>query len=122
MSLDVNLIDPIESKDICYHCNNEYKYNKTIYTDNITHNLGQMAKEANIYTVLWRPEELGYIKAEQIIKSLELGLKDLKNRPEYFKQFNSSNGWGMYENFVPFVEKYLNACKENPNALVKADR
>ena len=38
---------------------------------------------------------------------------------EYFEQFNSDNGWGMYEHFVPFVEKYLNACKENPESYIQ---
>ena len=48
--------------------------------------------------------------------------EDLKKRPEYYEQFNSSNGWGMYQHFVPFVEKYLNACMEFPDAIVEVDR
>lgn len=36
--------------------------------------------------------------------------------------FNSDNGWGMYVNFVPFVEKYLNACKQYPDAKVEVWR
>ena len=49
-------------------------------------------------------------------------LNDLKEGPEYFKTFNSPNGWGMYENFVPFVEKYLEACKDFPDALIEVSR
>lgn len=26
-------------------------------------------------------------------------------RPEYFKQFNASNGWGMYENGIPRISR-----------------
>jgi hypothetical protein len=113
-----------------------------VYSSNITHNLNQMADKAGIYEALWRPYQLkeGYnvpeedhqaeydfeennpVKAYEIIAIIEKGLEDLKSRPEYFKQFNSPNGWGMYDNFVPFVEEYLKACKEYPESYVHADR
>jgi hypothetical protein len=117
---------------------NEYE-TEYLYNANITHNLGEMAKKAGIYEALWRPHRLKEdydiqgddtqaedtfeknqtTTAWEIIPLLEQGLHELKSRPEYFKKFNSPNGWGMYKHFVPFVEKYLNACKENPNAIVE---
>ena len=90
-----------------------------VYWANITHNLNKMAGEAGIYEALWRPEEIGKTKASEIVELLEKGLVDLKARPEYFETFNSPNGWGMYEHFVPFVEKYLEACKEYPDAIIE---
>jgi hypothetical protein len=121
-----------------------YKENNVeeVYWANITHNLGEMAGKAGIYEALWRPykllkncpksfenyelefdfEENSTVLAKLIIPYLEKGLKDLKARPEYFKRFNSPNGWGMYEHFVPFVEKYLEACRNNPDALVEISR
>lgn len=112
-----------------------------VYDANITHNLGKMAGEAGIYEAIWRPyrlkpnyienkdysEEMKFEKnnssyAFEIIEILEKGLEDLKSRPEYFEQFNSPNGWGMYEHFVPFVEKYLEACKEFPEATINVSR
>lgn len=93
-----------------------------VFDANITHNLGKMADAAGIYYALWRPEEKGYSTASDIIPLLEKGLADLKSRPDYFQQFNSENGWGMYEHFVPFVERVLNACKEFPDASVEASR
>lgn len=113
-----------------------------VYNSNITHNLGEMADKSGIYEALWRPhrlkedynipendyfaeyefEEKTTTKAKDIIDFLEKGLADLKARPDYFKKFNSPNGWGMYEQFVPFVEEYLNACKEFPEAIVRTCR
>lgn len=93
-----------------------------VYTANITHNLNKMADAAGIYKYLWRPDELGIKKAQELIGPLTDGLADLKARPEFFKQFNAPNGWGMYEHFVPFVEKYLAACKENPDADIQISR
>lgn len=93
-----------------------------VYWANITHNLGEMAKAADIYNELWRPDENGIEVAKQLIEPLFAGLGRLKADPEKFKVFNASNGWGLYENFVPFVEKYLAACIENPDAAVSASR
>lgn len=120
MSLDVSLLKKfhvtydnrktLEEKEEC------------VYDANITHNLGEMADKAGIYYALWRPEEIGKIKASEIIELLEKGLSDLKERPKYFEKFNSPNGWGMYEDFVPFVEEYLNACKEHPDTTIEVSR
>jgi len=57
-----------------------------------------------------------------LIAPLEKALADLKARPEYYLQFDSSNGWGLYVHFVPFVEQYLKACKKYPLAIVVAYR
>ena len=93
-----------------------------VYEANITHNLTKMAAEAGIYEALWRPEEIGITKAVDLIDILWEGLEKMKADPDHYKQFNSPNGWGMYEHFVPFVENYLNACRENPDAEVYVSR
>lgn len=112
-----------------------------VYDANITHNLNEMASEAGIYEALWRPYRLkpNFVDAEDynaeyefeknnptlagdIIPLLEKGLADLKARPEHYEKFDSPNGWGTYEHFVPFVEKYLEACKEYPDAQIEVSR
>lgn len=93
-----------------------------VYWRNITHNLGRMADEAGIYRHLWRPEEINITTAGQLIDPLTVGLELLKSDPKRFKAFNAPNGWGTYENFVPFVEDYLEACRENPDAEVSVSR
>lgn len=115
---------------------------EVIYDSNITHNLTGMAEAAGIYDALWRPYKLvgGYniseedrdaewdfedntnVFAKDISPILEAGVKKLNLDPKYYKTFDSSNGWGVYENFVPFVEKYLEKCKEYPDAIVRVSR
>lgn len=142
MSLDVYLT---RKKWVSYDEGKTYtEENEEVYWANITHNLGEMASKAGIYEALWRPHRLREeyavavadgdykseykfedsvtIQASEIIPLLEKGLEDLKARPEYFKQFDSPNGWGLYVHFVPFVEKYLEACKEYPEAIVEISR
>ena len=92
------------------------------YTANITHNLNKMAMEAGIYKELWRPEELGYSRAWELINPLSEGLIKLLDDPERYKAFNPINGWGSYEDFVSFVNKYLNACRATPNATIHISR
>lgn len=94
----------------------------TVYDSNITHNLGKMAEAAGIYQALWRPEEIGITKAEQLIAPLTEGLTKLKADPAKYEAFNAPNGWGVYEHFVPFVEQYLAACVGNPDADIHVSR
>ncbi|NOG70457.1 hypothetical protein [Roseicella sp. DB1501] len=92
----------------------------TVYSANITHNLGQMAAEAGIYVCLWRPEEHDLKRGADLVVPLERGLKILRADPERFKGFNPENGWGSYEGLVQFVEAYLDACRAYPDADVRA--
>jgi len=121
MSLDVYLYAPTHR---CPHCGkaDETVPREQVYSANITHNLNKMAAEAGIYDALWRSDEQGWTKARNLIHDLQCGLSQLKGEPERFEKFNSPNGWGMYEHFVPFVEKYLAACIANPDADVEVSR
>lgn len=93
-----------------------------VFSANITHNLGEMADRAGIYYALWRPDEIECKYAKDIIEKLEEGLRLLKKYPDFFKEFDSENGWGIYEHFVPFVEEVLEACKKYPDARIEVSR
>lgn len=92
------------------------------FSANITHNLGRMAQEAGIYRHLWRPEEIRVTKARQLIEPLSAGLSLMKREPERFIALNPENGWGSYDGFVPWIEKYLEACHQHPEAEVSVSR
>lgn len=95
---------------------------KELYWANITHNLNTMAGEAGIYECLWRPDEHGITHARQIIEPLAAGVALLATQKERFEAFNAPNGWGKWENFLPWCAKYLQACRDNPDAIVKVSR
>ena len=113
MSLDVYLEPPK-----CSHCG----LGKEEIGFNITHNLGPMAKEAGIYQEVWRPGEVCIAKAEQMIEPLRKGIAEMKADPERFKALDSSNGWGTYADFLPWLEEYLAACEANPDADLSVSR
>lgn len=93
-----------------------------VYDANITHNLNGMAEEAGFYKHLWRPEEIGVTLASELIEPLERGIQDMKERPEHYQTFDAKNGWGTYKDFLPWLEKLLAACKENPDAEIEVSR
>lgn len=113
-----------------------------LFSKNITHNLKEMAMAADLYKPIWRPYQLvnGYdieeddhkkqwefeesvtIKAKDITELVKKGLKKLKAKPDYYKKYNPENGWGSYEGLVKFVEEYLEALEEYPDAIVITSR
>lgn len=114
MSLDVYLSAPL-----CPTCLREPA---TLYSDNITHNLNQMADSAGLYQALWRPDEVGWKKAHQLEQALTSGLSLLRSDPGRFEAMNPKNGWGSYRGLVAFVESYLDACRKWPDADVSVCR
>ena len=125
MSLDVALYNTNKKTIYCPHCAKEIMVEEKeegVYGANITHNLNRMAMACGIYEVLWRPEEINITEASQLIEPLSEGLRKLKGNPDYYKTFDSPNGWGLYIHFVPFVENYLNACIEYPEAKISVSR
>lgn len=94
----------------------------TVFDANITHNLGSMAAEAGIYKHCWRPEEIGITHARQLIEPLQTAIAAMMADPARFEKHNATNGWGLYKHFLPWLEKYLAACEEFPDAEVHASR
>lgn len=141
MSLDVHLQ---RKKRVSFDEGKTYEEEiDEVYQANITHNLGEMASKAGLYEALWRPyrlrpdytkeleedykkewefEDNQTILAEELIPVVEKGLAKLKAKPAYYKKYDSPNGWGLYEHFVPFVKEYLKACKQFPKSVVTVSR
>ena len=93
-----------------------------VFTSNITHNLGAMAREAGLYEPLWRPEEIGITHASQLIDPLREGLTHLLAEPDRMQEFNPENGWGTYEGLIRFTAGYLAACEQWPDAVIEVSR
>lgn len=122
MSLDVYLyseVSQLPEPGQEWESENYYQ----LYWANITHNLGKMAQSAGCYVACWRPEEISLdCRASDIRPSLTKAIADMEARPEHYTQFNSPNGWGTYENFLPWLKRYEFACRMNPTAKVRVSR
>ena len=93
-----------------------------VFDYNITHNLGDMAEAAGMYSAMWHPEELGVKKAFELLPYLQVGIERLEAQPEFFKAMNPENGWGSYDGLVQFAREYRDACIANPDADVWVSR
>lgn len=107
MSLDVDLID---------------EHGESVYEFNITHNLNTMAEEAGLYKLMWRPEELGFTTAGELIPGLTDGVALLAAEPTRFEQLNPENGWGDFGGLLRVARRYLAACQDHPNATIDVSR
>lgn len=100
----------------------------SVYEDNITHNLTNMAAEIKLsngmtlYEVIWRPEEKGLYYAREISELLDEGWNIILAEPERLMEFNPENGWGSYDSLSSFVYNYRNACWDNPGAEIRVSR
>ena len=124
MSLDVSLYGPpFESACEC-QCGHEHTRTRRaeFFDANYTHNCGTMAAAAGIYECVWRPDENGIATAAQLIEPLRAGIAAMKADPAKFRAFDPPNGWGSYATFLPWMEKYLAACEEHPDATVSVSR
>lgn len=93
-----------------------------LFSANITHNLNQMAAAVGIYEPVWRPDEIGITTAGELIEPLETGIKKLKANPDEYRPLSAKNGWGTYDQFIPWLEEYLVACRKYPKAKVGVSR
>ena len=93
-----------------------------LYWANITHNLVAMAAQARLYDPIWRPDSHNIEKARALIPYLTQGLETLEKNPEFFRAYDAKNGWGTYDQFVAFVQEYLEACEKYPDANIKVSR
>ena len=93
-----------------------------VFSSNITHNLGKMASACGVYYACWRPEEINCKRAKHILPMLEDGVRLLKEYPDFYRTFDSPNGWGLYIHFLPWLEEYTEACKKYPEAKISVSR
>ena len=95
---------------------------------NITHNLGEMARQVPIddttlYMVCWRPEEIGLETVGQILPLLIKGIHYMIDHRKELLEFESPNGWGTYNGFMKFLLNYKQACEDNdPECKIYADK
>ena len=119
MSLDIYF----KQGDQCEKCGHVSDRNqRTVYDANITHNLGRMANAAGIYGILWRPDENGVATAHDLIARLERGIAAMEAAPARFRAFDAANGWGTYDDFLPWLRRLLDAAREFPGANVEVSR
>jgi len=87
----------------------------TVIDLNITHNLTPMWRLAGCYDALYMSVDR---EARTISPALEEAVRRMKVDPAAYVALNPPNGWGSYEDALPWLERLLVACKAHPSAIV----
>lgn len=87
-----------------------------LFDANITHNLCPIWRLAGVSAALYESE--GKL-ARDILPALEVGLDSMLVKPAECRALNPSNGWGSYDDAVPWLERLIAACRRYPNATVR---
>ena len=87
----------------------------TLFDANITHNLVPMWVKTGVYDALYNSADK---QASEILEVLKLGYADMKARPEEYSKLNASNGWGKYEEALPWLKEFLDACEKYPRSVI----
>lgn len=108
------------SLDIWLHDDSNTEF--CVWSGNITHNVNDMAKVAGAYHYLWRPENVGVVKAADNIENLRRSLGMMYLNYERLKAMNPENGWGDIDGLIDLTKSYLDACIKYPDATIEISR
>lgn len=82
---------------------------------NITHNLTDMWKALGIYDALYNSAGK---TAKEVLPILEEGLQKMRKDPHEYKKYDSPNGWGLYENALPWLAELVADFAEYPDGVI----
>ena len=107
MSLDISLMEVRKTE---------------VFETNITHNCAAMAKEAGIYGDLWHPQKNMAKYARDIVDNIKRGYNVMRANPDHYRSFEPENGWGLYDQFLAWLEYYIYALEQHPDAEIEVSR
>ncbi len=87
--------------------------------ENMTHNLTAMWELVGVYTALYHSEGK---EAREVYDALTLGVEYMKRYPSLCKKHDAPNGWGTYEQALPWLEKVTEAFRRYPKATIRVSR
>ena len=112
MSLDIWLSVPIDS-------GSTETVTHEVFSANITHNVAKMWNTAGIWEALY--ESAGKSAAD-VLPSLRQGLAHMRDNPAIYKALNAPNGWGTYDNALPWLAKLVDAFEEHYKGIIGVSR
>lgn len=125
MSLDFYIHsaeEPAATQEPCPHCHQAMIVEpdrEELFWANITHNVSRMWTAAGVRDALYDSE--GW-RAGDIIGTLTEGVAAMERDPPRFRALSAPNGWGTYEQALPWLRKVLAACVEHPDGVIHISR
>lgn len=107
MSLDITLTDVFVEPPV------------QLESLNITNNLIDFAIALNCYECIWKPKNLNIITAYQLLPHLYEAYYNVIKYGDIYLSLLPKNGWGTKEQFLNFIDQYIEACITYPNTLIE---
>ena len=85
------------------------------FSANMTHNVTPMWKLAGIYDALYVSRGK---KAGEVLVVLKAGLKDMRARPFQYRSLDAKNGWGTYDDALPWLVELVAEFTKYPDATI----
>jgi hypothetical protein len=102
--------DPNADCDVECYC-----FEDQAFEQNVTYNLGGMFRQA-----LGRGlDEFDGAPAVEAAGILRQGVRDMEDRPDFYKAMNPPNGWGSYEGARQFLRDLGDACADHPDLWIR---
>ncbi len=90
------------------------KMTNVVCCGNCTYNLGNMFKKALGFNF----SDLNGKRAGDVLSKLQLSIKDMRDNPDEYKEYNPDNGWGTYEGAFEYLVRIAEACENHPDATI----
>jgi len=82
----------------------------------VTYNLSEMYREAGIWDVIYDCEG----KTSSDIKdAVRKGYDAMMKDPSRFRKYDSPNGWGIYDDTIEHLRKFVEALEKNPKGSLR---
>jgi len=102
----------------CAHC--EYRVaGVEVWCANITHNCSGMWSAAGCYEALYESEGK---RAFEIVEVVRSALRWMAAHPSECRAREAKNGWGTFEQALPWLRRLLRALEEYPDAVIRVSR
>lgn len=86
----------------------------SVWDGNITYNLGPMMRAAGVEL-----RDLHNLPAPAVANILSTAIGKMNAHPNQYREFDSPNGWGVYEDCLSFLTGLRDACQAHPRTTVE---
>jgi len=103
------------SYDIDITVDHEDGYSSGFEVGNMTYNVSTMVKEACGVTFSW----FDGMTCKQALPILYFCWRNLRRNPSHFRRFEAPNGWGTYEQFMPYMTRFYVMARLHPKGIIR---
>lgn len=103
------------SYDIDIYVTHDDRYTSHFEVGNMTYNIRPMFRAA----VGASFRDFHGMTCAQALPFVMFAWQQMKRRPDEFRKVEASNGWGTYDQFMPFLTKFYVMLRLHPTGIIR---